>query len=65
MLDRLLAFVSCRAAIKAHQPLGREEMSRLLDDLAVAATPFYCPHGRPIVSRIPLREIKRELRRDW
>ena len=65
VLDRLLAFVSCRAAIKAHQPLGREEMSRLLDDLAVAATPFYCPHGRPIVSRIPLREIKRELRRDW
>jgi DNA mismatch repair protein MutL len=65
VLDRLLAFVACRAAIKAHQPLPREEMTRLLGDLATTATPFYCPHGRPVVSRIPLREIKRDLRRTW
>ena len=64
-LDRLLAFVACRAAIKAHRPLEQEEMARLLADLAATATPFFCPHGRPIVSRIPLREIKRDLRRDW
>jgi DNA mismatch repair protein MutL len=65
VLDRLLAFVACRAAIKAHEPLPREEMVRLLEDLAATATPFYCPHGRPVVSRIPLREIKRDLRRTW
>ena len=65
VLDRVLAFVACRGAIKANQPLVREEMSRLLEDLAATATPFYCPHGRPVVSRIPLRDIRRELRRDW
>jgi DNA mismatch repair protein MutL len=65
VLDRLLAFVACRAAIKAHQPLAGEEMAQLLTDLAVTATPYYCPHGRPIVSRISLGEIKRELRRTW
>ncbi|MGH7322881.1 MAG: DNA mismatch repair endonuclease MutL, partial [Candidatus Rokuibacteriota bacterium] len=65
VLDRLLALVACHAAIKAHQPLGPDEMTRLLGDLAATATPFYCPHGRPVVSRVPLREIKRELRRDW
>jgi DNA mismatch repair protein MutL len=65
VLDRLLAFVSCRAAIKAHQPLAPEEMAQVLTDLAETATPYYCPHGRPIVSRIPLGEIKRELRRTW
>ncbi|HEV8310995.1 MAG TPA: DNA mismatch repair endonuclease MutL [Methylomirabilota bacterium] len=65
VLDRLLAFVACRAAIKAHEPLPREEMARLLADLAATATPFYCPHGRPVVSRIPLGDIKRELRRTW
>jgi DNA mismatch repair protein MutL len=65
VLDRLLAFVSCRAAIKAHEPLAAEEMSKLLADLAETATPYYCPHGRPIVSRISLGEIKRELRRTW
>jgi DNA mismatch repair protein MutL len=65
VLDRLLAFVACRAAIKANQSLAPEEMAQVLSDLAVTATPYYCPHGRPIVSRIPLGEIKRELRRTW
>jgi DNA mismatch repair protein MutL len=65
VLDRVLAFVACRAAIKAHEPLAREEMTRLLHDLSQTATPFFCPHGRPVVSRLPLRDIKRELRRDW
>jgi DNA mismatch repair protein MutL len=65
VLDRLLAFVACRAAIKAHQALAPEEMAQVLIDLGATATPYYCPHGRPIVSRIPLGEIKRELRRTW
>jgi len=65
VLERLLAFVACRAAIKAHQALGPEEMAQVLTELAETATPYYCPHGRPIVSRIPLGEIKRELRRTW
>jgi DNA mismatch repair protein MutL len=65
VLDRLLAFVACRAAVKAHQPLEPVEMAQLLADLSGTATPYYCPHGRPIVSRIPLGEIKRELRRTW
>ena len=33
VLDRLLAFVACRAAIKAHQPLAPEEMAQVLTDL--------------------------------
>ncbi|HVQ74835.1 MAG TPA: DNA mismatch repair endonuclease MutL [Candidatus Binatia bacterium] len=65
VVDRLLAFVSCRAAIKAPAPLERAEMTRLLADLARTETPFFCPHGRPVVSRLSLREIRRELRRTW
>ncbi len=65
LVDRALAFVACRAAIKAHAPLDREAMTRLLADLSVTETPYFCPHGRPIVSRLSLREIKRELRRTW
>ena len=40
-------------------------MTRLLSDLSATETPYFCPHGRPIVSRLSLREIKRELRRTW
>ena len=65
LLHRALSFVACRAAIKAHAPLQREEMTRLLADLAATRTPHFCPHGRPIVSRLSLRDIRRELGRTW
>jgi DNA mismatch repair protein MutL len=65
LLHRALSFVACRAAIKAHERLQPDEMARLVADLAEAATPYFCPHGRPVVSRLSLREIKRELGRTW
>ena len=65
LLHRALSFVACHAAIKAHAPLQREEMARLIADLASTQTPYFCPHGRPIVSRLALRDIKRDLGRTW
>jgi DNA mismatch repair protein MutL len=65
LLHRALSFVACHAAIKAHAPLQREEMTRLIADLAETQTPYFCPHGRPIVSRLSLRDIKRDLGRTW
>jgi DNA mismatch repair protein MutL len=65
LLHRALSFVACHAAIKAHAPLQREEMARLIADLAETQTPYFCPHGRPIVSRLSLRDIKRDLGRTW
>jgi DNA mismatch repair protein MutL len=64
-LDRALAFVACRAAIKANTPLTPEEMQRLVADLETTETPYFCPHGRPIVSRVSMHDIRRELKRTW
>ena len=64
-LDRALAFVACRAAVKANMPLGCEEMDRLVAELSTTETPYFCPHGRPIVSRVSLHDIRRELKRTW
>jgi DNA mismatch repair protein MutL len=64
-LDRALAFVACRAAVKAETPLSREEMERIVSDLALTTSPYFCPHGRPIVSRVSVGDIRRELRRTW
>ncbi|MGH7305268.1 MAG: DNA mismatch repair endonuclease MutL [Candidatus Rokuibacteriota bacterium] len=64
-LDRALAFVACRAAVKANMPLAREEMDRLVAELSTTQTPYFCPHGRPIVSRVSLHDIRRELKRTW
>jgi len=64
-MERALAFVACRGAIKANTPLTREEMERLVGDLGQTRTPYFCPHGRPIVSRVSLHDIRRELKRSW
>jgi DNA mismatch repair protein MutL len=64
-IDRALAFVACRAAVKADTALAREEMERLVADLAQTRTPYFCPHGRPIVSRVSMHDIRRELKRTW
>src|SRR5439155_1567952 len=59
------AFVACRAAVKANTALAREEMERLVTELGTTETPYFCPHGRPIVSRVSLGDIRRELKRSW
>ena len=64
-VDRALAFVACRAAIKANTELAREEMERLVQDLSTTSAPFFCPHGRPVVSRISIADVRRELKRTW
>ena len=64
-MARALAFVACRGAIKANTPLAREEMERLVGDLGQTRTPYFCPHGRPIVSRVSMHDIRRELKRTW
>jgi DNA mismatch repair protein MutL len=64
-VDRALAFVACRAAVKANTPLAREEMEQLVTELGATETPYFCPHGRPIVSRVSLGDIRRELKRSW
>jgi DNA mismatch repair protein MutL len=65
VIDRVLSFVACRAAIKANLPLARAEMERLVAELAATATPYFCPHGRPTMSRVALTDIRRDVRRLW
>ncbi|HET7875714.1 MAG TPA: DNA mismatch repair protein MutL, partial [Methylomirabilota bacterium] len=65
VLDRVLAFVACRAAIKAPAALERPEMERLVAELSSTASPYFCPHGRPTMSRLALSDVRREVRRVW
>src|SRR5439155_823596 len=37
----------------------------LFPELGASETPYFCPHGRPIVSRVSLGDIRRELKRTW
>jgi len=63
LADELVKLTSCRAAIKAGDVLGREEMTSVLDQLHRCALPFTCPHGRPTTLTITIEELEKRFRR--
>jgi DNA mismatch repair protein MutL len=62
-LARLAATMACHAAVKANDPLTREKMQYLLDELRRTSHSSVCPHGRPVVLRLTRREIERNFER--
>jgi DNA mismatch repair protein MutL len=62
-LRRMAATMACHAAVKANDPLTREKMQYLLDELRRTAHSSVCPHGRPVVLRLTRREIERNFER--
>lgn len=61
--DNLAKSYSCKAAIKAGDPLTSHEMRSLLEQLFHTAMPYVCPHGRPVVLKISLDELDRRFGR--
>ncbi len=62
-LRRVAATMACHAAVKANDPLTREKMQYLLDELRRTSHSSVCPHGRPVVLRLTRREIERNFER--
>ncbi len=50
--DHMLATMACKSAVKAGEPLTREKMGFLVEELFKTSRPALCPHGRPIVVRV-------------
>ena len=61
--EKFLATVACKAAVKAHMALTKEEVESLLDSLLVLPNPFTCPHGRPTAIRMTKNDIERKFER--
>ena len=55
--DRLARSFACRSAIMKGDKLTPEEMYRLIDDLFATNFPDYCPHGRPTIVDLDLKEL--------
>jgi DNA mismatch repair protein MutL len=62
-LRRTAATIACHAAVKANDPLTREKMQYLLDELRATAHSSVCPHGRPVVLRLTRRELEKSFER--
>jgi DNA mismatch repair protein MutL len=61
---RWIRSICKRAAVKAGQVLGMEQMQHLVRALERCAMPWTCPHGRPTVLRFPLGQLAHQFGRE-
>ena len=61
--EHTLATLACKTAVKAGEPLNREKMGYLVEELFKTSQPALCPHGRPIVVRVEKSVIDKGLGR--
>jgi DNA mismatch repair protein MutL len=61
--DNLAKSFACKAAIKAGDKLNITEMVVLIEHLFLTKMPFVCPHGRPVIVKIPLEELDKRFGR--
>jgi DNA mismatch repair protein MutL len=57
MRDEIAASLACHAAIKVNMSLTPEKMRWLIDRLLQTSSPTTCPHGRPVILRLGMRDI--------
>ena len=60
---RIAASIACHSAIKVNTPLAPDKMEWLLRELAACECPMSCPHGRPVVLRYSVSDIKKAFKR--
>lgn len=61
--ERVLKVMACHGAIRAGASLREEEMTALIEELRQTRLPTHCPHGRPLVRHLGLRELEKWFRR--
>jgi DNA mismatch repair protein MutL len=62
-IDHVLATMACHSVVRAGDVLGRSEALGLLAQLDGVDLRSHCPHGRPVMLRLPLSEIERRFGR--
>lgn len=61
--DNVAKSYACKMAIKKGDLLTRDEMNLLIDQLFATQSPYFCPHGRPVVVTVSLEELDKRFGR--
>ncbi|MFL6375115.1 MAG: DNA mismatch repair endonuclease MutL [Pyrinomonadaceae bacterium] len=61
--DDIAASLACKAAIRINMKLTPEKMQWLIDRLLLTSSPTTCPHGRPVILRLSMKDIERGFHR--
>ncbi|MFT3787875.1 MAG: DNA mismatch repair endonuclease MutL [Tepidisphaeraceae bacterium] len=63
LLHNVLDMMSCKAAVKAGDPLTPEEVKALLEQRHLVSRTSNCPHGRPTTLRLTLKDLEKQFKR--
>ena len=61
--DDIAASLACKAAVKINMPLTQEKMEWMIGRLLTTSSPTTCPHGRPVILRLTMKDIERGFHR--
>lgn len=61
--DEIAASLACKAAVKVNMKLTTEKMQWMIDNLITNSAATTCPHGRPIILRLTMKDIERSFHR--
>ncbi|MBP3266162.1 MAG: DNA mismatch repair endonuclease MutL [Clostridiales bacterium] len=59
----LIQTTACKAAIKAHDVITKEEALSLISQLHECNDPYHCAHGRPTFIKIPETDMEKRFKR--
>lgn len=54
---KMVAMLACKKAIKAHDQISAAEAEALLENMKKCKDGMHCPHGRPCVAQLKMKDI--------
>jgi len=61
--DNIARSFACHSAIRSGDRLSLATMNALIDQLFATKSPYFCPHGRPVVINMPIEELDKKFGR--
>ncbi|MDQ7053662.1 MAG: hypothetical protein Q9P14_12470 [candidate division KSB1 bacterium] len=61
--DNIAKTFACHSAIRSGDRLTIGEMKALIEQLFATETPYFCPHGRPVLVNLSLEELDKRFGR--
>ena len=61
--DNIAASFACKAAIKTGYKVSDIEIKQLIIDLFKCNVPYVCPHGRPVILNMTLKDLDSKFKR--
>ena len=61
--EEIIIRMACRKSIKAGEELTKDYVKGLLKDLENCEKPYTCPHGRPTIISMTLKQLEKQFKR--